>query len=392
MNIIEAFAGRLRQLVLQPTPFCNLACTYCYLPHRDDRTVMSPEVVEAAFIFARDAGLCSDEVEVRWHAGEPLAVSRQFYEDAFAQARRILGGQTVIHHSIQTNAVLLDAEWADLLHANSVRIGVSIDGPSNIHDARRLTRRGGGTFHKVMEGIRYLQTTKLGFDVIAVITPETLQHAAQFMEFFASLEGLNQLGINVEETEGTHISKAFSEDTFEARFREFLEDLLKWSQQTGIAVREFTSMRSHILAGAGASMRNTQNEPFAIVSIASNGEIGTFSPELLGMVHPTFENFSIGNVLSCRCDSIPPAKAWPQLLADISQGTTLCRSGCPYFSVCGGGAPINKLYEKHSFAVMETHHCRLTVQAVADVVLSAMEREIGMESLPATPQRFVDTV
>lgn len=392
MGVMSTYAGRLQQLVLQPTPFCNLACTYCYLPHRDDQTVMSPEVLEAAFSFVKDARLASAHLEMRWHAGEPLAVPRRFYEGAFAQARRILSGGTAIHHSIQTNAVLLDEEWVDLLQTNDVRLGVSIDGPQKIHDARRLTRRGGGTFNKVMEGIRCLQASQFKFDVIAVITPETVRHADAFMDFFANLEGLNQLGLNIEETEGTHVSKAFSEDNFEGEWQEFLEGLMKWSQKTQIAVREFMSMRSHILAGAGSSMRNTQNEPFTIVSIASNGDLGTFSPELLGMVHPTFGNFTIGNVLSCPPNAIFSSQVWPRMVEGISHGTALCRSGCAYFSVCGGGAPINKLYEKHSFAIMETQHCRLTVKAVADVVLSAMEHEIGIHSLPQKPHGFSDAV
>jgi uncharacterized protein len=137
-----------------------------------------------------------------------------------------------------------------------------------------------------------------------------------------------------------------------------------------------------------ASARNTQNEPFAILSVASNGDIGTFSPELLGMTHPIFGHFSLGNVLSWTHNGILNTETWPRLVADISDGTTLCRSGCEYFSVCGGGAPINKLYEKQSFITMETNHCRLTVKAIADVVLSTMEREIAIESPSSETQPF----
>lgn len=388
MSVLRAYTGCLRQLVLQPTPFCNLACTYCYLPHRDDQTVMAAEVLEGAFRFVRDTELAGDRLEIRWHAGEPLAVSTKFYEDAFAQARRLLDGRTTLHHTIQTNGVLLDSQWIDILQANNVTVGVSIDGPPVIHDTRRLTRRGGGTFQRVMYGIKCLQAAHFKFDVIAVITPETLHHARAFMDFFESLEGMGQLGLNIEETEGTHVSKAFAEENFDGRFREFVEDLMKWSQRTGVTVREFKSMRSLILAGAGSSTRNTQNEPFSILSVASNGDIGTFSPELLGMTHPIFGHFSIGNVLSWTHDGIPSTETWPRLVADISAGTTLCRSGCEYFSLCGGGAPINKLYEKQTFTTMETHHCRLTVKAIADVVLSAMEREIGIESPLSETQPF----
>ena len=382
MTQVGFYTGCLQQLVLQPTPFCNLACTYCYLPHRDEKASMSPEVLDAAFCFVRDARLSSDNLELRWHAGEPLAVPLQFYEDAFIRAKRILGSQTVLHHSIQTNAVLLNADWANFFKLNNVRIGISIDGPSEIHDARRLTRKGGGTFHKVMQGIKWLQACNLSFDVIAVITPQTLRYPSAFMDFFADLEGMNQLGLNVEETEGSHISEAFSKDNFESNFRDFLENLMRWSRKTGITVREFQSMRSRILNGAGSAIRNTQNEPFTILTISSNGDMVTFSPELQGMIHPIFGNFSIGNVLLNTPNSVSFSPSWFQMAADISYGKALCRANCSYFSVCGGGAPINKLYENHSFATMQTQHCLLTVKSIADVVLSAMEREAGIEFVP----------
>ena len=235
-----------------------------------------------------------------------------------AQSEFLAGKQP--RHSIQTNAVLLDADWVDLFKLNNVCVGVSIDGPPEIHDTRRRTRRGGGTFHKAMQGIKFLQACGLNFDVIAVITPETLRRASAFMDFFENLEGMRQLGLNIEETEGTHISEAFAEDNFENKFRTFLGNLMTWAGKTGIVVREFQSMRSLIFAGAGSSMRNTQNEPFTILSIASNGDMATFSPELQGMVHPIFGNFSIGNVLLNTPDNIPPRQAgfgWRQIFLTV---------------------------------------------------------------------------
>jgi uncharacterized protein len=371
------YAGRLRQLVLQPTSFCNIDCAYCYLPHRNRTAVMSADVLNAALRFARDTGLTGPSLDIRWHAGEPLAAPLRFYEDAFSTAAHILGGYTSVRHSVQTNAIMLDDAWAALLAGNAVQVGVSIDGPPQIHDTRRITRSGAGTFTRVMRGVAYLQKRGLAFDVIAVITPETLRHADAFMAFFAGLEGLRQLGLNVEESEGSHSSAAFASADFERGFRAFLRDLAAWSASTAIQVREFTAMRELVLTGARHTTRNAQNEAFAIVTVGTDGEIATFSPELLGLSHPTMpDGFVIGNVCTMPFDAILNSTRLQKIEADVALGVRLCRNQCPYFSLCGGGAPANKLYENGSFATTQTKHCSLVAMAVADRILEDMEREM----------------
>lgn len=376
---MHPYSGRLQQIVMQPTPFCNLDCSYCYLPHRHRKVVMNLDVVDATIRFAQQASLLGSTVEVRWHAGEPLAVSKHFYTQAFERFAHMLGPEVAVEHSIQTNGVLLDAAWASLLDHHGVRIGVSIDGPAVVHDEQRRTRRGSGTFDRVMRGVEHLQKLGLRFDVIAVVTPATLRRAAEFCEFFTSLYGLRELGLNVEESEGDHTSKAFATEDFEHGYRAFLADLYTWSIESGVVIREFRTMRSIVIFGTDG-VRNTQNEAFAILTVGANGDVATFSPELLGMVHSSVDGFSIGNVLSDSPEIILRSARLRRLEAEIECGTSLCRSTCAYFSMCGGGAPVNKLYENGAFATTETRHCRLVTQAVADHVLDALEREACLRS------------
>src|ERR1700734_2155841 len=65
-------------VVLQPTPFCNINCSYCYLPQRSDKTVMADATLRAAFERGFASGWASDDLSVIWHAGEPLVVSPAF--------------------------------------------------------------------------------------------------------------------------------------------------------------------------------------------------------------------------------------------------------------------------------------------------------------------------
>jgi uncharacterized protein len=77
-------ALKTRLLVLQPTPFCNIDCSYCYLPDRNDRSRMSLATVRLAARRLREDGLLGDELTVVWHAGEPLVLPPAWYEEAFA--------------------------------------------------------------------------------------------------------------------------------------------------------------------------------------------------------------------------------------------------------------------------------------------------------------------
>ena len=103
------------------------------------------------------------------------------------------------------------------------------------------------------------------------------------------------------------------------------------------------------------------------------GNISTFSPELLGLKNPAYEDFLLGNI---NCDSLvdlPRRPNFTRMLADIRAGVEMCRERCEYFSICGGGEPVNKLAENGGFASTETTYCRLTKMQATDLVLDALE-------------------
>ena len=74
---------RIQTIVLQPTPFCNIRCKYCYLPTRDDTSVMDIETVVASFQKVFDSPYAGSQITVIWHAGEPLVLPVSYYESAF---------------------------------------------------------------------------------------------------------------------------------------------------------------------------------------------------------------------------------------------------------------------------------------------------------------------
>ncbi len=164
----------IETVVVQPTPFCNIDCTYCYLPNRRDRSVMSRNTLRALFECVFASGWAAPSITVIWHAGEPLVLPATYYHDAFELIETLRPPHISLRHSIQTNGMLISDEYCELFRNHHVGIGVSIDGPRHLHDAHRRTRSGRGTFDRTMAGIRLLQRHGVEFHVITVLSRESL--------------------------------------------------------------------------------------------------------------------------------------------------------------------------------------------------------------------------
>src|SRR5271154_7125974 len=202
-------APLIHTVVLQPTPFCNINCRYCYLPQRDAKTVRGLETVIAIFekIFA--AAWASPYLTVIWHAGEPLVLPVSYYQAAFEAIEAIRPQPVQLRHAIQTNGMLLTKEWCDYIKKWEMGVGVSIDGPRELHDANRVTRSGKGTFDRTIEGVRLLRRERVPFHVISVLSEKSMHAPEQMLEFYLS-EGIDDVCFNVEESEGIHISGLLS--------------------------------------------------------------------------------------------------------------------------------------------------------------------------------------
>jgi uncharacterized protein len=192
-----------RLLILQPTPFCNLDCDYCYLPNRDSRARMSLDTIRQIAQRLLDDGLLGQVLTVIWHAGEPLIMPRSYYEAAFSIIAETIGGVCQVSHSIQTNATLIDDEWCALFKKFQVRVGVSVDGPQQLNDQHRKTRQGKGSYELVLKGMETLRKNQIPFHVISVITADSLPFADELHDFFISQE-IREVGFNFDEAEGPH--------------------------------------------------------------------------------------------------------------------------------------------------------------------------------------------
>jgi uncharacterized protein len=373
-------APATRMLILQPTPFCNIDCDYCYLPGRDRKDRMSMATLRQAAMRLRDDGLAPARLTVVWHAGEPLTLPVAYYEEAFATLAAVFGAASQVDHAMQTNATLIDDPWCALFARHAVRVGVSIDGPADLHDAHRRTRSGRGTHAAALRGLQCLRGHGIAAHAIAVVTRATLTRADDFFDFFVA-QGIGEVGCNFDEVEGGHAMSSLA--GHEAGHRAFLRRLLQRGADSGqhLVVRELAHAQRLIAEPlprqrwAGRDWPdNAQVLPWALVSVAWNGDFGTFSPELLGQPSAEFGDFVLGNVASGGFRDSMATDRFQRLWQAVAAGVRACSESCEYFEHCGGGAPVNKLYENGDLASTGTLYCRSMLQRPFDVVLEHLEQ------------------
>lgn len=368
-----AHPEKLELLVLQPTPFCNLDCDYCYLADRANTVRMPRAVLRRTFERVLASRHAREGFTVVWHAGEPLVVGIDFYEEAIALLGELDTLGLEIHHSFQTNATLVTPAWCSFFRRHRIRLGVSVDGPAFLHDAHRKTRSGRGTHGRVMTGVRRLQEHGVAFHVISVLTSRSLDHADELFRFYVE-NGIRRVGFNFEEVEGVNDSSSLASDRGAERTRAFLGRFVELLETTGadLRVRELHGL-GRLVAGGGSIERSQESTAMRILSVDHAGNFSTWSPELLGQKSPEHGDFLLGNVMTDELDGLEANPKFRRLRDEIERGVAACRESCEYFGVCGGGAPSNKYFENGTFASTETLHCRLSKKAVADVLLERLE-------------------
>ncbi len=310
-----------------------------------------------------------------WHGGEPMTLPPAWYAAAFERLRVGSGGAP-LEHAFQTNGVGTNDAWITLWRRWGVSIGLSLDGPNDIHDARRRTRAGGGSHGLTMAAAARLQSEGIPFHVISVLTPASLAAPDKMYDFYRSA-GISHVAFNVEEDEGQDGGSSLSRAP--GTVAAYCAFLARFIARTAadpkpVICREIEGVRSLIRGRHEDRGRNLQVAPFEIVTVGVDGGLSTFSPELLGVADARFGNFTFGNVRDGGgLAAMARHPAYLRARREIARGVRACAQSCAYFEVCGGGAPSNKYFELGRLDGTETLYCKLTIQATLETTLEAIE-------------------
>lgn len=172
---------------------CNIACDYCFYLEKEalygspPKPRMTDDLL-MAFIDNYVASQPTPVVEFVWQGGEPTLLGLPFFEKVVEFQTRHKSAKT-IRNALQTNGMLLDDDWCSFLKRHEFIVGISLDGPQEIHDVYRRHRNGRGTFSEVMRGLRLLQSHGVDYNVMACVGRETARKPLEIYRFFKS-EGI----------------------------------------------------------------------------------------------------------------------------------------------------------------------------------------------------------
>jgi uncharacterized protein len=153
---------------------CNLDCTYCYylskenLPGGPVTGRMSDDMLEL-FVQQYIAGVTGPEVIFSWQGGEPTLLGLEFFRKVVELEKKYAKPGQKIQNDLQTNGTLIDDEWCEFLKANRFLVGLSIDGPRELHDYFRISKGGRPTFDKVFATAKLFQKYEIPFNTLTCV-------------------------------------------------------------------------------------------------------------------------------------------------------------------------------------------------------------------------------
>lgn len=180
---------RYFQIIAKPTgATCNLDCKYCYflskeILYPESTFRMSEEVlneyIKQLFELHDGAG-----VNINWQGGEPTLMGLEFFRHAMELINKHKHPKIQITHTIQTNGTLLDAEWCKFFHLNGFLVGLSLDGPAEIHNTYRVDKAGKPTYEKVMRATRLLKQYRVDFNILCTVHAANARRPLEVYRFF----------------------------------------------------------------------------------------------------------------------------------------------------------------------------------------------------------------
>lgn len=347
-------AGRRSTLVLvmKATRRCNLRCTYCHSWREGPNQTMTFEVLARATHGALQAPGVKI-VEFVWHGGETTLLPLSFFRKAIWLQQRFRQPGQKVANALQTNGTNLTPEWLDFCRRYRFSLGISLDGPPEIHDRRRIDAAGRPTSQRVREALADVQASGLEHGVLMVIDDDVADAGAgavlgHLLEIGAENVGL--LNVIPENTPpgtprtGSHIVWP--------RFVDFLRDLFRlwWPAHADrISFRELADLMGKIQGRPARSCVFDGNCMGGFLTVEPMGEVSACDKYLEA------EGYRFGHLLESSLPDLLAAPALARAWTETSDGIDLARQ-CPWFQVCQGGCPHDR-YLRRQLGLSRDESC-----------------------------------
>ncbi|MCL4313555.1 MAG: anaerobic sulfatase maturase [Actinobacteria bacterium] len=330
-------------------PICNLDCSYCYYLEKTElyprRTAfkMSEEVLESyvrQFIEASPGPI----VHFVWHGGEPTLAGKDFYRRVLELQNKYLPEGWQVINNLQTNGTLLDDEWCAFLAEAGFHVGLSIDGPLQLHDRYRVDKHGGPSYQRVVTALDRLISHGINPDVLCTLTDVTARHPLEIYRHFAErgVKWIQFLPVVAKARPGQARSDGLSRHSVSAEaYGEFLVTVFDYwvRHDVGkVSVQTFEECFK-VWTGLGADLCIMSPTCGLAPALEHNGD-------LYSCDHYVRPDYLLGNILEDKS-----GHHLAQLMSSHAQQSfgnakrdklpNYCRQ-CPVLHVCNGGCPKDR--------------------------------------------------
>lgn len=330
-------------LIMKATRLCNLRCTYCHFWRTGPDQVMSFEVMATAI---RDALATPGvrHVEFTWHGGEVTLLPPEFLRTAIWLQERFRRPEQQVVNAVQTNGLRLDAEWMRLFGDYDISVGISLDGPPEVHDRTRVNRRGEATSAQVRAGLELLREHRVKHGVLMVVGDDVIAlGAARTLEYLLEL-GVPTVGLlNVIPENVADHEQLRGQYLPWPRYVQWLRELfaLWWPAHADrLNLRELGDLVGKVAGGPSRTCLFAGGCHGRYLTVEPNGEVSACDKYVAA------PDFVLGRSLreAFAGDRLPEIRR--------REGAALAEfRDCRWFGVCAGGCPHDRrLSARHSAA------------------------------------------
>ena len=187
-------ASREFQVFVKPAgAICNLDCHYCYYLQKEHlypkgEGFRMPEDILEEYIVQHINASPESVIRFSWHGGEPTILGLDYFRQIVALQRKHQPSNRRITNGIQTNGTLLDEDWCRFLAAEGFAVGLSLDGPPEMHDRYRVTKNQKPTHEQTLRGYELLRQHRVDCDILCVVNAYNVQYPTQVYRFFKQLK------------------------------------------------------------------------------------------------------------------------------------------------------------------------------------------------------------
>lgn len=325
-------------VVLKIAAPCNLNCGYCYVYNHEDQLWrtrpkrISDEVFDAFLASASE--YCQrrrHKLSITFHGGEPTLVGPERLDQLAQRARAVLG-DFLGGLSMQTNATLLDERWAEVIERNQIGLGISLDGPAQVHDAERVYHDGRGSHADTVAGLRKMQELGLRPYILSVLNPQLGGRATY--EYFREL-GIEHFDLLLPDVSHDNKQRFYGGLAETPVADALIEVLDAWLAEDNPAVKLRTL--EDLVRGTLGGSRLTDafgNAPMGYLIVETDGAI-----EALDALRVCGQGVGSSglDVMNNRLDEIYTDSL--PAVREIYHGMPLCSEcrNCPEVKICGGG-------------------------------------------------------